>query len=261
MESAALPPETLEGWYALHQLYTVDRKALRALGSEARRDLRCGFSNEIAAVVGGAETGWSALVSLVGSTADVLFMHFRPTLDELRDVQHRIEQLPVMDYLRPAMFFLSVTELGLYQLAARGQDDPQREARLRAERESPHTLRRLYPPLPDNMPFVSFYPMSKRRDTGQNWYTLPLQERSKLMHSHGLTGRRYAGRVTQIITGAIGLDRWEWGVTLFAKDPVDFKKLVTEMRFDEASSKYAEFGDFYVGRLIEPEAWAEEVMR
>jgi len=188
-------------------------------------------------------------------------MHFRPTLDELQDVQRQVDRLPVMDYLRPAMYFLSVTELGLYQLAAHGQDDPQREARLRAERESPHTLRRLYPPLPDNMPFVSFYPMSKRRDTGQNWYTLPLPERSKLMHSHGLTGRRYAGRVTQIITGAIGLDRWEWGVTLFAKDPVDFKKLVTEMRFDEASSKYAEFGDFYVGRLVEPGAWAEEVMR
>jgi len=168
--------------------------------------------------------------------------------------------LAVMEYLRPAMYFLSVTELGLYQLAAHGQDDPQREARLRAERESPHTLRRLYPPLPENMPYVSFYPMSKRRDTGQNWYTLPLQERSKLMHSHGLTGRRYAGRVTQIITGAIGLDRWEWGVTLFAKDPVDFKKLVTEMRFDEASSKYAEFGDFYVGHLIEPDAWAEQAI-
>ena len=261
MEPAALPPETLEGWYALHQLYTVDRKALRALSADARHDLRCGTSNELPAVTGGADNGWSAVVSLVGSTADVLFMHFRPTLDELQDVQRQVDRLPVMDYLRPAMYFLSVTELGLYQLAAHGQDDPQREARLRAERESPHTLRRLYPPLPDNMPFVSFYPMSKRRDTGQNWYTLPLPERSKLMHSHGLTGRRYAGRVTQIITGAIGLDRWEWGVTLFAKDPVDFKKLVTEMRFDEASSKYAEFGDFYVGRLVEPGAWAEEVMR
>ena len=259
MEPAALPPETLEGWYALHQLYRVDRKALRALSAEAKHDLRCAASKKLADL-GEAENGWSAVVSLVGSTADVLFMHFRPTLDELQDVQRRVDRLPIMDYLQPAMYFLSVTELGLYQLAAHGQDDPQREARLRAERESPHTLRRLYPPLPDNMPFVSFYPMSKRRDTGQNWYTLPLPERSKLMHSHGLTGRRYAGRVTQIITGAIGLDRWEWGVTLFAKDPVDFKKLVTEMRFDEASSKYAEFGDFYVGRLTEPGAWAEEIL-
>jgi len=259
METPGLPPETLEGWYALHQLYAIDRRALRALAPDALRDLRCSSAESLAAMTSGSD-GWSALVSLVGSTANLLVMHFRPTLDELQSVQRRVEQLPVIDYLRPVMYFLSVTELGLYQLAAHGQDDPQREARLRAERESPHTLRRLYPPLPENMPYVSFYPMSKRRDTGQNWYTLPLQDRSKLMHSHGLTGRRYAGRVTQIITGAIGLDKWEWGVTLFAKDPVDFKKLVTEMRFDEASAKYAEFGDFYVGRLTTPEAWAEEAL-
>jgi chlorite dismutase len=247
MESPALPPETLEGWYALHQLYTVDRRALRSLTATVARDLRCSTGESLGGIAREATDGWSAVVSLVGSTADVLFMHFRPTLDDLRDVQRRVDRLPVM-------------ELGLYQLAAHGQDDPQREARLRAERESPHTLRRLYPPIPENMPYVSFYPMSKRRDTGQNWYTLPLTDRSRLMHSHGLTGRRYAGRVTQIITGAIGFDKWEWGVTLFAKDPVDFKKLVTEMRFDEASSKYAEFGDFYVGRLVEPEAWLDEMI-
>jgi len=261
MESPALPPETLEGWYALHQLYSVDRRALRSLTADAARDLRCTTAESLSDLAREATDGWSVVVSLVGSTADVLFMHFRPTLDDLRDVQHRVDRLPVMEYLRPAMYFLSVTELGLYQLAAHGHDDPQHEARLRAERESPHTLRRLYPSVPENMPYVSFYPMSKRRDTGQNWYTLPLTERSKLMHSHGLTGRRYAGRVTQIITGAIGFEKWEWGVTLFAKDPVDFKKLVTEMRFDEASAKYAEFGDFYVGRLIDPNAWAEEIIR
>jgi chlorite dismutase len=92
--------------------------------------------------------------------------------------------------------------------------------------------------------------MSKRREPDQNWYTLSLDERSRLMHAHGLTGRRYAGRVQQVITGAIGLDAWEWGVTLFAKDPLDFKKLVTDMRFDEVSAKYAEFGEFFVGKLI-----------
>ena len=100
------------------------------------------------------------------------------------------------------------------------------------------------------MPYVCFYPMSKRRGESQNWYTLSLDERSRLMQAHGLTGRRYAGKVQQVITGAIGLDAWEWGVTLFAKDPLDFKKLVTDMRFDEVSAKYAEFGDFYVGKVI-----------
>jgi len=121
--------------------------------------------------------------------------------------------------------------------------------RTSVERESAHVQRRLYPQIPEGMRYVSFYPMSKRRAAGQNWYALPLEERSRLMRTHGMTGRRYAGRVLQIITGAIGLDAWEWGVTLFAKDPLDFKKLVTDMRFDEVSANYADFGDFYVGTL------------
>jgi chlorite dismutase len=264
MESstAAHPPETLEGWFALHQLYQVDRRALRSLDSAELQETACAASDalsEITAPNGANGDGWSAVVPLIGSTADVLFLHFRPTLDALRDVQERINRLRLADLLRPLTFFLSVTELGLYQLAAHGPDDPKREERIRAERESPHTTRRLFPTLPPGMPYVSFYPMSKRRETGQNWYTLPLADRSKLMHSHGITGRRYAGRVVQIITGAIGLDRWEWGVTLFAKDPVDFKKLVTEMRFDEVSAKYAEFGDFFVGRVSDPREWVQSL--
>ena len=105
------------------------------------------------------------------------------------------------------------------------------------------------------MRYLSFYPMSKRRGQGQNWYTLPVEERSRMMVAHGLTGRRYAGRITQIVSGAIGLDAWEWGVTLFARDPLDFKKIVTEMRFDEASANYADFGEFYVGRRVSPTEW------
>ena len=162
--------------------------------------------------------------------------------------------------------FLSVTEAGLYHITAQlAREAVERggavgdemyaaelSKRVAAERDSAHVRRRLYPAIPSDMPYVSFYPMSKRRAAVQNWYTLSLDERSRLMYAHGLTGRRYAGRVLQIITGAIGFDAWEWGVTLFAKNPLDFKKLVTEMRFDEVSAKYADFGDFYVGRLIPP---------
>jgi chlorite dismutase len=122
-------------------------------------------------------------------------------------------------------------------------------------------VKRLYPELPREMPYVCFYPMSKRRDAGQNWYGLTLDERSRLMHAHGITGRRYAGRVQQVITGAIGLDAWEWGVTLFAADPLEFKRLVTDMRFDEVSAKYAEFGEFYVGKVVEPANWLGEPER
>jgi chlorite dismutase len=89
--------------------------------------------------------------------------------------------------------------------------------------------------------------MSKRRVHPDNWYSLPVTERNRLMREHGLTGRRYAGRVFQVITGSTGLDDWEWGVTLFAKDPLEFKRIVTEMRYDEASAKYGEFGEFFTG--------------
>ena len=198
-----------------------------------------------------------------------MLLHFRPTLDELGDVQRRLACEPLFDVLRSVYSFLSVTEAGLYHItaelareaAARGGavGDAEYRARMadrsRAERESPHLQRRLYPPLPEDMPYICFYPMTKRRDAGQNWYTLPLDERSRLMYGHGTTGRRYAGRVFQVITGAIGLDDWEWGVTLFARDPLDFKRLVTDMRFDEVSAKYAEFGEFFVGKVAAPEEW------
>ncbi|HEV7839110.1 MAG TPA: chlorite dismutase family protein, partial [Gemmatimonadaceae bacterium] len=177
--------------------------------------------------------------------------------------------------VEPTYSFLSVTEAGLYHITAelarvaqsRGGQFGDAEyvlaldERAGAERESAHVRRRLYPDLPPDMPYVSFYPMSKRREAAQNWYALTLDERSRLMHAHGLTGRRYAGKVQQVITGAIGLDKWEWGVTLFARDPLEFKKLVTDMRFDEVSAKYAEFGDFYVGKIIPGNATPNRVPR
>ena len=128
-------------------------------------------------------------------------------------------------------------------------------ARVESERASAHIQRRLYPTQPDDMPYVCFYPMSKRRVPGQNWYTLPLEERSRLMMAHGMTGRGYAGRVSQVITGAIGFDAWEWGVTLFAADPLAFKKIVSDMRFDEVSALYADFGEFFVGRTMSAQDW------
>jgi hydrogen peroxide-dependent heme synthase len=195
-----------------------------------------------------------------------MVMHFRPTLEAIGDAERELRDSPVICGTRPVYSFLSVAEAGLYHLTAQlareaavrggvvGDAIYTEELARRAEveRATAHIQRRLYPSIPDGMPYVCFYPMSKRRDAGQNWYSLTLDERSRLMYAHGMTGRRYAGRVLQIITGAIGLDAWEWGVTLFAKDALDFKKLVTDMRFDEVSAKYAEFGDFYVGKLIAP---------
>ncbi|MDB4873837.1 MAG: Chlorite dismutase [Gemmatimonadetes bacterium] len=255
-QQRAHPPETLEGWYALHQIFSIDRTAL----GDARRPRVESTQASLAT----PDAGWSAAARLIGSTADIMVVHFRPTLDEIGQAQEAFRRLPIMDALRPVYSFLSVTEAGLYHLTAQlAREAAERGGavgdevyvaelarRAAAERDSAHVNRRLYPPLPEAMPYVSFYPMSKRRDAGQNWYSLTLDERSQLMQTHGTTGRRYAGRVLQIISGAIGFDAWEWGVTLFAKNPLDFKKLVTDMRFDEVSAKYADFGDFYVGKLI-----------
>ncbi len=192
-----------------------------------------------------------------------MVIHFRDSLDAIGAAQDGLARTELAKILEPTYAFLSVTEAGLYHITAElaraatarggkvGDDEYKRtlDERAATERESAHVRKRLYPELPADMPYVSFYPMSKRRDAAQNWYTLSLDERSRLMQAHGLTGRRYAGKVQQVITGAIGLDNWEWGVTLFARDPLELKKLVTDMRFDEVSAKYAEFGDFYVGKI------------
>ena len=247
----AHPPETLEGWYAQHQIFTYDRNARRA-----------DATTHVELTQQPAADGWTAVVDLIGSKADLMIIRFAPTLDALGEADRKMrdESSPL---LRLDSSFLSVTEAGLYHLTAelareteaRGgkvgdeQYTEELARRVAKEKDAPLVRRRLYPPLPDNMPYVCFYPMSKRRAPGQNWYALSLDERSRLMQAHGKTGRRYAGKVLQVITGAIGFESWEWGVTLFAADPLDFKKLVTDMRFDEVSAQYAEFGDFYVGKL------------
>jgi chlorite dismutase len=268
-QARAHPPETTEGWYVLHQMLRWDRAAARALPLDQRHMLQrhaVGVLNRLAAP---AEGGWSAVVPLVGNTADVLFLHFRPTLDDIGAAQRELGSVALFDALVPVYSFLSVTEAGLYhasaQLAASaavrggavGDETHRAEMarRVEAERASPHVQRRLFPVQPPEMPYVCFYPMSKRRAPGQNWYALPLEERSRLMMAHGMTGRGHAGRVVQVISGAIGFDAWEWGVTLFASDPLAFKKIVTDMRFDEVSAQYAEFGDFYVGKTVSAEEW------
>jgi chlorite dismutase len=269
MSGTAYPPETVEGWYALHQIYRLNSASLRATPRDEREALKARAAEALEAMAAPAEGGWSAVAELTGSAADVMLVHFRPTLAALRAAQRRVLCEPLFDRFEPVYSFLSVTEAGLYHLtasvaaerAAAGGAFGDAEykatmaARIEAERASPFVERRLYPALPADMPFVSFYPMSKRRAVGQNWYALSLDDRSRLMHAHGLTGRRYAGRVQQVITGAIGLDAWEWGVTLFARDPLEFKRLVTDMRFDEVSAQYAEFGTFYVGEIVRPSEW------
>lgn len=263
--ASVIPPASLEGWYALHQVVTQDWDALRAMSDADRArtvdEARALFA-DLAEPEGG---GWSATFQLVAGGADWMFVHFRETLDDLARIELRMRRSGLWPSLRLEYDYVSVTEAALYYATA----ETAREAepgsdefrdllaeRAAAEGASPHVQRRLYPELPVQMRYVSFYPMTKRRNLDDNWYMLPVEERNRLMREHGLTGRRYAGRVSQIITGSIGLDDWEWGVTLFAHDMLDVKRIVTEMRYDEASSRYGEFGRFYTGIRVSPDDWA-----
>lgn len=216
------------------------------------------------------DDGWSGSFRMVGGGVDAMMVHFRPTLDELGRVERRLDGAGLSAYLRRDYVYTSVVELGLYRLTARVVEELRNEEidplspvgrqRLEAAAESElskgYVQGRLRPRQPEDMPYVCFYPMDKRRSADHNWYTLPLEERNELMIEHGEIGRLYAGRISQIISGSIGFDDWEWGVTLFAGDPLDFKRLVSEMRFDEASALYAEFGPFWVGRRMPGDGWS-----
>jgi hydrogen peroxide-dependent heme synthase len=261
---AVIPPATLEGWYALHQTFATDWRTVRGGGTETRAELAREAQRLFDEWSMPERGGWSAAFRLVGGGADWMFVHFRSSLDELAEVQLRLAGSSLGEVLERRYDYLSVTEAGLYYATAQAarEAEPRSDefARLiaeaaEAEFQSAHVRTRLFPVPPEEMRYVSFYPMDKRRAQGQNWYALPVEERNRLMREHGLTGRRYANRVFQIITGSVGLDDWEWGVTLFARDPLEFKRIVTEMRYDEASAVYGEFGQFLTGIRIETQQW------
>ena len=257
-----LAPATLEGWFALHQMFSLDWAAVREGVADAVAADAAALFEALAVPAG---EGWSEPVRLVGAGgADFMFIHFRPSLEALAEVQREIATSAIAPFLTLVFEYLSVTEAGLYHAtadAAKEFDPASEDFRRRieevsaAEAASAHVKSRLFPHVPEGMRYVSFYPMSKRRAAGDNWYALEVRERSRLMRDHGMIGRKYAGRIFQVITGSVGLDDWEWGVTLFGRDPLDFKRLVTEMRFDEASARYGEFGRFFTGIRFAPSGW------
>ena len=269
MSAPRLPALTLDGWYVLHQFFRLDWAPYKRLDSGERRERE----EEMAAFLEDradlGDDGWSGAYRIVGGDSDVLLMHFRPDLEGLAAAERRVALTGLGDYLTPSYDYVSVVELGQYSLTVelvkqleeegveRHSDEWNRRMQeaLEGAAESSYVKHRLRPRQPDDMPYVSFYPMDKRREPGQNWYRLSLEEREELMAEHGRIGRRYAGRVSQVISGSVGFDDWEWGVTLFSDDPLEFKTLVTEMRYDEASATYAEFGPFFAGRRMQADDW------
>jgi peroxiredoxin len=257
--SAQIPevPLTTEGYSVLHQMMRFRWTAWRALPEATRSAI----AQEAASVLGEMEknsSGQSALFSLIGHKGDLMLVHFRNSFADLNQAELKLAGLRLSDYFEPTSSYLSIIELGLYdstlkiykELTDQGiqphsdQWKAEIECKLGRHREAMHP--RLFPEIPPNR-YVCFYPMNRLRGEDKNWYTLPIEERARQMNEHGLVGRRYAGEVKQIITGSIGFDDWEWGVDLFADDPLVFKKLIYEMRFDHVSAVYALFGQFFVG--------------
>lgn len=260
-----IAPATLEGWYALHQMITFDRRALRDMAASERAAMAAAPGMLPAAPDTG---GWSAAYRLVGGGADVMLIHFRATLDALGEAELHVRRSRLWSCSSLTYDFTSVTEAGLYGATAEAAEAGAYgsaafaeviEEQAAAERASPHVRTRLYPEVPEQLRYVCFYPMSKRRVHPDNWYTLPVAERNRLMREHGMSARRYVGKIFQIITGAVGFDDWEWGVTLYAADPLEFKRIVTELRYDEASARYGEFGEFFTGVRLEERDWAAQL--
>jgi|SRR5690348_1317227 len=256
----SLPPVplTIEGASVLHQMSRVRWPSWRALPSVQRDEIVAEAAATFGAWEQFSEGRQSALYSLLGHKGDLLLVHFRRSFEELNEVQLELARMRLGDFLEPAHSYLSIIELGLYEstskvyngLAGKGvqpnSDEWKAEIESVLERQRQAMAPRLWPEIPAAK-YICFYPMDRRRGESVNWYREPMSLRQRLMHEHGMVGRRYAGEVRQIITGSIGFDDWEWGVDLFAEDPLVFKKLIYEMRFDEVSAVYALFGSFFVG--------------
>lgn len=274
MSHDTIAPLTLDGWFALHQFFRWRPSSdTDGNGPDAASTRSARLAELFREWDDLGEEGWSGLYRLVGGGSHYMALHFRSNLDALGEAERTLEHGDAGRHLVPTGDYLSVVELGLYGLTANLMERAREEG---IEHGSPawdemvadakeeelgkrYVQGRLHPRQPEEMPYVCFYPMDKRRAPGQNWYRLPVEERARMMHDHGGTGRRYAGRISQVITGSVGLDDWEWAVTLFAGDPLTFKELVTEMRYDEVSAIYAEFGRFYVGRRVPPAEIAGEL--
>ncbi|ADU32361.1 hydrogen peroxide-dependent heme synthase [Evansella cellulosilytica] len=234
------PAKTLEGWYVLHDFRKMNWTEWKKLGSEERETIMAEFFSLLEKWNNTQSKfeGSHGLYTIVGQKADFMMMLLRPTMEELNDIENAFNKTRLAEYTIPAHSYVSVVELSNYLPADKDPNtDPEIQARLK--------------PILPKWQYVCFYPMDKRREGNDNWYMLPMEERQKMMRSHGMIGRSYAGKVRQIISGSVGFDDWEWGVTLFAHDVLQFKKLIYEMRFDEVSARYGEFGSFFVGNILE----------
>ena len=262
-ESTTTPLVPREGWHVMHLFYHIDHAQWSLFSDEERRQAKTRLTELVQEIRATPDTHL-LVFSVATPKADLGFMLLTPDLQVANAYEKQLTLSLGPEILTPVYSYLSQTEGSEYTttreqharevlLGEKGMTEgsPEYEAALAEfDTRMAHYLKhRLYPVLPD-WPVLCFYPMSKRRSGNDNWYSLPFEERRTLMGGHARTGRAYAGRILQLITGSTGLDEYEWGVTLLAKDTIDIKSIVYEMRFDEVSARYGEFGDFYIGMQL-----------
>lgn len=251
--------ETIEGWWILHRMFAFDRRRWADLPAQTQERIANEAMAALEALTGDAD-GDAALAQLIGHKADLMFTHYAKSFEGLAAAQMQLDACELFEYLEPRESYVSILELGLYDatgkihaaLKERGMKPFSAEwnaafdEMLLEQAGNPRNAGRIWARIPQRR-YVCFYPMDKKREGTDNWYMLPFEERAKLMLDHGKIGRSFHGLVTQVISGSIGYDDYEWGVDLYADDPIVFKKLIYEMRFDEASARYAAFGPFVSG--------------
>tara|TARA_B100001179_G_C18528176_1_gene375867 strand:- start:45 stop:857 length:813 start_codon:yes stop_codon:yes gene_type:complete len=245
-------PETLEGWSLLHLMYRIRWDRLQKISSAERTRLAKEAIDSLT-----APDGSTAFAQMLGHKADFMVTCFRKNFEELAQAQLAFAQTQLHELIELTTSYVSVVELGMYEMTAKihdqvgqkfkpGSDEFEQAFDAELDQQRQRVMGRLFLDTPKKR-YICFYPMNKRRGETVNWYSETFERRAAMMREHGMIGRGYAGQVFQVISGSIGFDDWEWGVDLFADDPLVFKKLIYEMRFDEASAKYAEFGPFYIG--------------
>ncbi len=252
-----------EGWHVMHLFYHIDHAQWSVYSDEEKRQAKTRLTELVQEIRATPDTHL-LLFSIATPKADLGFMLLTPDLQIANTYEKQLSLSLGPEILNPVYSYLSQTEGSEYTTTreqyaletlvgekALTEGTPEYEAALREfdERMAHYRQHRLYPVLPD-WPVICFYPMSKRRNGADNWYALDYETRRKLMAGHAKVGRTYSGRILQLITGSTGLDEYEWGVTLLAKDTIDIKSIVYEMRFDEVTARYGEFGDFYIGMQL-----------
>lgn len=252
-----------QGWHVMHLFYHVDHAQWSLLDDDEKRQAKVRLTELVQEIRATPDTHL-LIFSVATPKADLGFMLLTPDLQVANAYEKQLTLSLGPEILNPAYSYLSQTEGSEYtttrdQYAAEtlvgekglSEGGAEFETAMKEfdERMAHYLKHRLYPVLPD-WPVICFYPMSKRRLGQDNWYSLDFETRRKLMAGHAKTGRAYSGRILQLITGSTGLDEYEWGVTLLAKDTIDVKSIVYEMRFDEVSARYGEFGDFYIGMQL-----------